>query len=81
MATKKTKSATKAKGATTEKSKTTKTDAAKKPSQATLIVDLLTRKVEPAKVLDQVKAACGGKPTIGYIKWLGRKKNLLAVAP
>jgi len=53
---------------------------ANKPSQASLIVELLKRKVEPAKIVDQVKAACGGSPTVGYVNWLGRKNNLLAVA-
>ena len=52
----------------------------KKPSQSAMIVDLLKRMVEPAKILEKVKAACGGKPTIGYVNHLGRKNNLLAMA-
>jgi hypothetical protein len=76
MATKKTKF--------TPKDKTVETKAAKvetkKPSQSAMILDLLKRKVEPAKIVEKVRAVCGGKPTIGYVNHLGRKNNLLAVA-
>lgn len=58
--------------------KKTKAKAAK--SQVALIVQLLKRRMEPAKVSDRVNAELKGRCTPGYVRWVGRKNNLLAVA-
>lgn len=47
--------------------------AAKKPAQAAMIRSLLAKKMSAEKIVERVKAACGGEPTVGYVNWLAKK--------
>lgn len=45
----------------------------KKPAQAALVRELLSKKVPVEKIVERVKKACGGKPTAGYVNWIASK--------
>jgi hypothetical protein len=45
----------------------------KKPSQAALIRTLLAKKVPVEKIVAQVRKACGGEPTTGYVNWISNR--------
>lgn len=42
-------------------------------SQAAMIRALLAKKVPAEKIVERVKKACGGNPTVGYVNWLAAK--------
>lgn len=42
-------------------------------SQAAMIRSLLAKKVSAEKIVERVKKACGGEPTVGYVNWLAKK--------
>ncbi len=42
-------------------------------SQAAMIRSLLAKKVPVENIVERVKKACGGEPTVGYVNWIAAK--------
>lgn len=42
-------------------------------SQAAMIRALLVKKVPVEKIVERVKKACGGEPTVGYVNFIAKK--------
>jgi hypothetical protein len=42
-------------------------------SQAAMIRALLAKKVPVEKIVERVKKACGGEPTVGYVNWIAKR--------
>lgn len=46
----------------------------KSKSQAAMIRSLLAKKVSAEKIVDRVRKATGGNPTVGYVNWIAATK-------
>lgn len=42
-------------------------------SQAAMIRSLLAKKVSAERIVERVRKACGGEPTVGYVNWLAKR--------
>lgn len=46
----------------------------KSKSQAAMIRSLLSKKVSAEKIVERVRKAIGGNPTVGYVNWIAATK-------